>query len=80
MIAPSHQFVNYNDRLLRILRYYPDYRVRNADEIKKWLRADIAIRKEGITYFCEEIQEAEIVPEIVDDKPIKKSTYKIKKK
>jgi hypothetical protein len=65
MIPPSHHFVKFNDKLLRVLRYYPDDRVRNADEIKKWLKADIAVRKEGITYFCEEIQEAEIVPEVV---------------
>jgi hypothetical protein len=65
MIPPSHHFVKFNDKLLRILRYYPDDRIRNVDEIKKWLKADIAIRKEGLTYFCEEIQEAEIVPNIV---------------
>lgn len=75
MVPTSNHFVRFNDKLLQIIRFYPDDRVRNVDEIKKWLKADIAIRKDGITYFCEEIQEAEIVP----DQVIKKTRRSRKK-
>ena len=68
MIINSNQFVRFHDKLLRIIRFYPDDRIKNVDAIKKWLNADIAIRKEGITYFCEDIQDAEIVPDV----PLKK--------
>jgi hypothetical protein len=75
MVPTSNHFVRFNDKLLQIIRFYPDDRVRNVDEIKKWLKADIAIRKDGITYFCEEIQEAEIVP----DQVVKKTRRSRKK-
>jgi len=65
MIPESNHFVRFNDKLLQILRFYPDSRIKNVEEIKKWLKADIAIRKDGITYFCEEIQDAEIIPDQV---------------
>jgi hypothetical protein len=77
MVPTSNHFVRFNDKLLQIIRFYPDDRVRNVDEIKKWLKADIAIRKDGITYFCEEIQEAEIVPGQVVKKT-RRSRKKIK--
>ena len=58
MIPTSTHLVRFNDNLLQILRYYPESRVRDVDGIKKWLNADIAIRKEGIMYFCQAIEEA----------------------
>ena len=58
MIPTSTHFVRFNDKLLHILRYYPEERVRNVDAIKQWLNADIAIRREGIMYFCHTIEEA----------------------
>jgi hypothetical protein len=58
MIPTSTHFVRFNDNLLQILRYYPESRVKDVDGIKKWLNADIAIRKEGIMYFCQTIEEA----------------------
>jgi hypothetical protein len=58
MIPTSTHLVRFNDNLLQILRYYPEARVRDVDGIKKWLNADIAIRREGIMYFCQTIEDA----------------------
>jgi len=58
MIPTSTPFVRFNDSLLQILRYYPEQRVRDVDGIKKWLNADIAIRREGLMYFCQTIEDA----------------------
>lgn len=58
MIPTSAHFVRFNDSLLQILRFYPEQRVKDVDGIKKWLNADIAIRKEGIMYFCQSIEDA----------------------
>ncbi len=77
MIPTSTHFVRFNDNLLQILRYYPESRVRDVDGIKKWLNADIAIRKEGIMYFCQTIEEAvEVEDQVVI--PKRKRSKKIK--
>ena len=67
MIPTSTHFVRFIDSLLQILRYYPDARVRDVDGIKKWLNADIAIRREGLMYFCQTIEEAiEEIDQVVE--------------
>ena len=67
MIPTSTHFVRFNDSLLQILRYYPEARVRDVDGIKKWLNADIAIRREGLMYFCQTIEDAiEEIDQVVE--------------
>ena len=52
-----------NDRLYIIYAIYPIDRVRDVNGIKEWLGCDTAfkIKKKGQYWFCEEIEEAQII-------------------
>jgi len=57
------QYIIYNDKLLGVKRTVKEHQLKpNFDQqlLKDWARADILLRKNGVYYCCETIQEATI--------------------
>lgn len=64
MFTLSRKFIRTNDRLVEVIRDYPEDRIKDISLAKEYLNADIVLRNNGRLYFCEYIQEAEIIEEI----------------
>ena len=62
----QYQYINYNNNLYIIRRKFkvselkPDF---DTNVMKEWTRSDTLLRKDGILYCCETIQDAEIISE-----------------
>ena len=63
MFSIQKNFLRVNDGLFLILRAYHQSRVKNVDLVKDYLHADIVFRKDEMLYFCEKIQDLEIINE-----------------
>tara|TARA_B100001059_G_scaffold51215_1_gene44689 strand:+ start:9504 stop:9743 length:240 start_codon:yes stop_codon:yes gene_type:complete len=60
----SYQFIDHGDQKLLIKRTFKEYQLKpqfNVDVLNKWLGTDIILRKNGIFYCCETIQDATII-------------------
>ena len=60
----SYQFIDHGDQKLLIKRTFKEYQLKpefNVDVLNKWLGTDIILRKNGIFYCCETIQDAIII-------------------
>jgi hypothetical protein len=58
------QFINFQDKLFilkKTIHDDPKYSNDKLEIMNQWLGTNKILRKEGILYFLEEIQEAEIV-------------------
>lgn len=54
----------FNDKMYRVKRTIIEAKLRpnfNQDLFKEWTGADIILRKEGLMYACETVQEPEIL-------------------
>lgn len=56
-------YIRHDDSLYEVIRIYLEERIKSIDGIKECLNADIALRNNGRVYFCQKIQDAEIVTE-----------------
>ena len=60
----QYQYINFNDNLYIIRRQFkvselkPDF---DTNVMKQWTRTDVLLKKEGILYCCELIEDAEII-------------------
>lgn len=63
MIPFNHEFIRYQDNLYDVIRKYPEGKLKQGkiDDFRQFLSCDIALKKEGVIYFCVKIQDAEIV-------------------
>jgi protein associated with RNAse G/E len=61
MFTLSKNFIKVNDGLFQVIRSYPEDKVINVDMVKEWLNVEIIFRKDGNLYFCNTIQELEIL-------------------
>lgn len=61
LTTQRNRFVSMPDKLVQIKRVYYEDRVKDMNGIKEWLNCDVALRKNGLMYFCQTIEEAEIV-------------------
>jgi protein associated with RNAse G/E len=61
MFTLSKNFIIVNDGLFQVIRSYPEDKVINVDMVKEWLNVEIIFRKDGNLYFCNTIQELEIL-------------------
>jgi len=60
----TYQFIDHGDQKLLIKRTFKEYQLKsefNVDVLNKWLGTDIILRKNGIFYCCETIQDATII-------------------
>jgi|AACY02.1.fsa_nt_gi hypothetical protein len=63
MFTLSRKFIHVNDRLVEVIRDFPEDRVKDISLVKEWLNAETVLRNNGRLYFCEYVQEAEIIEE-----------------
>ena len=60
----QYQYINYNNNLYIIRRKFqvselkPDF---DTNVMKEWTRTDVLLKKNGILYCCELIEDAEII-------------------
>lgn len=80
MFSLKRDFIRWEDKLVEVKRSYPVDRVKDVSLIKEWLGADVVLRRENIMYFCETVQEAEIIENEVVELPKKSTKRKYKKK
>ena len=60
----TYQFIDHGDQKLIIKRTFKEYQLKpefNVDLLNHWLGTDIILRKNGIFYCCETIQNAAII-------------------
>ena len=54
----SRNFIRLPEKLVEVIRYYPEDRVKDHELIKEWLNVDTVLRNGGYMYFCQTIEEA----------------------
>ena len=59
----NKEVVSYKDELYIVKRKFTDHPKFPTKEMKEYLRCDLTLRKLGKLYFCEIIQQAEIIEE-----------------
>ena len=60
----TYQFIDHGDQKLLIKRTFKEYQLKsefNVDLLNQWIGTDIILRKNGIFYCCETIQDATII-------------------
>jgi len=60
----SYQFIDHGNQKLLIKRTFKEYQLKpefNVDLLNQWLGTDIILRKNGMFYCCETIQNAAII-------------------
>jgi hypothetical protein len=58
------ELINYNNRLYNVKRKFRDIALKpdfDTNIMKTWTRTDLLLRKDGILYCCELIEDAEII-------------------
>ena len=80
MFSIKRDFIRWEDKIVEVKRSYPIDRVKDVSLIKEWLGVDVVLRRDNIMYFCETIQEAEIIENEVVELPVKSTKKKYKKK
>lgn len=71
MFSISKKFIRLPDKLLEVKRVFSEDRIKNIDGVKEWLNTPIVMRKDGLLFFCTEIEEAQILEEeIVEEQVI----------
>lgn len=63
MFSISKKFIRLPDKLLEVKRIFTEDRVKDIDGVKEWLDTPIVMKKEGLLFFCNEIEEAQIIEE-----------------
>jgi hypothetical protein len=60
------QIVNFQDNLYIIKRVLREINIKEefVQEYKEWIGCDTVLRKDGVYYFVNKINEVQIVPEI----------------
>ena len=60
----NYQFIDYNGKKYLVKRIIKESKLKPGFDqslLKKWTQSDILLRKNGVFYCCETIQEAEII-------------------
>lgn len=61
MLSICKNYIKVNDSLYQIKKAWPEERIKNVDLIKEWLNADTVFRRDNVMYFCQIVEEAQIV-------------------
>ena len=62
-----NQYIDFNGKKLIIKRVISEHQLKPGFDqqlLKEWTMSDTLLRKDGVFYCCETIQEAEIIEEI----------------
>jgi hypothetical protein len=63
MFSIPINFIHVNDGLYKVVRTFKEEHVKNVDGLKQLLHIDIVFRKDGLLYFCDIVQDLEIINE-----------------
>jgi len=63
MFSICKNFIKVNEDLFLVKRVLKEDAIKNLDATKEILMADHVFKKEDLMYFCEKIQELEIITE-----------------
>ena len=63
MFSIPINFIRVNDGLFRVVRTFKEGHVKNVDGLKELLHIDIVFRKDELLYFCNNVQDLEIINE-----------------
>lgn len=63
MFAIKREFITLPDKMVEVIRKFPESRVKNVEGIHEWLDTNILLKKNGWLFFCVKIDEIEIVKE-----------------
>jgi hypothetical protein len=58
-----NQFINVNDQLYRVKRIVREEHVKNVDAAKEVYYSEHVFRRDGYLYYCEMVQDLEIIPD-----------------
>ena len=61
-----HNYIDFNGKKLLIKRAIKEEKLKvnfNVNVMKEWTKSDTLLRRDGILYCCETIQDAEIISE-----------------
>lgn len=61
MFSICKNFIVVNGDLFSVSKIYEEQRIKNPELVKQWLDVDSIFRKDGKFYFCNRIQEVEII-------------------
>ncbi len=60
----NYQFVDHNNQKFLVKRIFKESQLKpefNVDVMRAWLNVDVILRKDGLFYCCEVIEEATIL-------------------
>ena len=60
----NYQFIDYNNQKFLVKRVFKQHQLKpefNVDVMRAWLGVDVILRKDGLFYCCEVIEEATIL-------------------
>ena len=63
MFSIPTNFIKVNEELYKVVRTFKEEHVKNVDGLKELLHIDIVFRKDGLLYFCDTVQDLEIINE-----------------
>jgi len=61
MFTICKNFIKVNNDLFRVIRVFREESILNTDMVKEWLMADAIYKRDQMLYFCEKIEELEIL-------------------
>jgi len=63
MFSIPTNFIRVNEGLYKVVRTFKEEHVKNVEGLKELLHIDIVFRKDGLLYFCNNVQDLEIINE-----------------
>ena len=74
LTSQRNRFVIMPDKLVQVKRVFYEDRVKDMNGIKEWLNCDTVLRKNGLMYFCQSIEDAEIVSDELLTEEVKENS------
>jgi hypothetical protein len=61
MFQISRKFIKVQNELYEVVRVFQEDKILNADLLKNWLDVEIIFKKDSMLYFCNRVQELEVI-------------------
>ena len=61
MFQISRKFIKVHNELYEVVRIFQEDKILNADLLKNWLDVEIIFKKDSMLYFCNRVQELEVI-------------------
>jgi hypothetical protein len=67
MHSIKRNFIQWEDKLVEVKQVFWIHHVKDVNVIKEWLDTDVLLQRDGKYYFCETLQEADIIEEFTNE-------------